>query len=907
MVSEATDQTGGVGLPVGAKIGKYEVVERIGVGGQSIVYRCHDALLDRYVAIKQISPHLAEDPTFLERFREEAKILAKLGAEIITIHELIEEPEGLFIVMEFVEGHTLETIFTDTDGPTEMRAALQVLWRLAATLHEVHSAGIVHRDLKPSNIIVAEGLRPKIADFGVAASGTEQASMRLGTTKYMAPELFEGGPVDGRADMYSLGFIAYEMLAGRPKFNEIFADLMRDPRSEALRWMKWHGNPHVEAPPLHEVNSQIPEALSEIVARMMAKDVDERFESMEALGREIKTRFSPRARQAASAQVPVAVGAGEGAAAAGAEAVLDEMGPGSGDEAEELEIGPEGPATAPLPKRKLSLRTRLILVGIIVVSCAAIGVVYGWQKRTEKLAVARRARDSYDKAEEHYNQGRHAEALKGFQAVQDQYRGTPHAAKAHVLERMSKAHLALSAAEWEEAARQYRQALDDLKRVQARSSSLREWAKSWRSKLQGFEETQTDTQAFVTQMALAREHFEAEEFEKARNVLLSNVAPYIGEMPAREASFQEFLETINRTEFTQGYDRLLERGDERVKAGKYTEAAEEYARAQDLIQGITDSPDRLSAKGALSKGEGDRLLGQLQARLDGLKKRQQYEELIRAAAAAGTTAEKVRAYEQAAQLNPAMAADLKDKINTLKAAAALAKALQFKAQGNSWSAQQAANESLKYKKTKEAQDLLDDLKRGVQRQGLVRQALRELRGRKYDKALEMFQASLKIRTTVRQREDVRTHITECRYQIQLAKADELRKQKKYDEAAVAYEQAARIKRAARAEIDARLTAMRQRQKYEQLIAEGQAALAAQKWKAALDAFRQAKATMDTEEVARLIARTRYSENLARGQAAMDQKEYNSAVGYFNLAKGFMDTKEINDLINEVKILSGAPK
>lgn len=133
MVEERTAQVR-VGLPKGAKVGKYEIVERLGMGGQAIVYKAHDPLLDRFVAMKQISSHLAGDEKFLERFRKEAQILAKLGNEqesIVTIHELIEEERGLFIVMEYLAGHSLEAVLNDTNGPSESKATLQIIWRLA--------------------------------------------------------------------------------------------------------------------------------------------------------------------------------------------------------------------------------------------------------------------------------------------------------------------------------------------------------------------------------------------------------------------------------------------------------------------------------------------------------------------------------------------------------------------------------------------------------------------------------------------------------------------------------------------------------------------------------------------------------------------------------------------------------
>ena len=197
MANEPTQASAGVGLPAGTKVGKYEVKERLGMGGQAIIYKCYDSILDRYVAIKQISPHLAEDPKFLKRFRREAQILARLGAEqpaIVTLHDVVEDERGLFIVMEYVEGHSLETILASNDEPIEPKAVLQILFRLAAALYDVHAAGIIHRDIKPGNIIIQEGLRPKITDFGVAASITGQTSMVMGTTKYMARNSSRAAP-----------------------------------------------------------------------------------------------------------------------------------------------------------------------------------------------------------------------------------------------------------------------------------------------------------------------------------------------------------------------------------------------------------------------------------------------------------------------------------------------------------------------------------------------------------------------------------------------------------------------------------------------------------------------------------------------------------------------------------------
>ena len=405
-------QSDGVGYPPGTQIGKYEITERLGIGGQAIVYKAHDPLLDRYVAIKQISSHLAENPDFLERFRKEAQILARLATSqpaLVTIHELIQEERGLFIVMEFVSGSTLETMLNNNPGPVEPKAVLQILWRLAGGLHAVHSAGVIHRDIKPGNIIVGEGLKVKIADFGVAAMSDGQTSMALGTTKYMAPELYGGKTVDARADMYSLGFIAYEMLLGRAKFNEVFAEVVHDKHSEALRWMKWHGNEQVKAPALNEMNSAIPRPLADIVATMMAKNPEHRFASMEQLGRAIKASFSPRAgtqRDAGSAQPRSPNGAlpspqGEASAL---------------DSGEDLEVS-AGPDTAPLPRARMPLKTKLIWAGAGVLALVVLIVAWTVVTSMSRKNLQEKAEAALAEAKSAYSNKRFEEAEAPFTKI----------------------------------------------------------------------------------------------------------------------------------------------------------------------------------------------------------------------------------------------------------------------------------------------------------------------------------------------------------------------------------------------------------------------------------------------------------------------------------------------------------
>ncbi len=288
---------GGSAFEPGDIIGHHEVRQVLCVGGKSIVYKCYDPRLERLVAIKQIAKNLAGDQEYLDQFNKSVCDLARFGSmneDIVTIHEVIQNKQGLFYVMEFVQGHTLETFIQERAGPIESKAVLLIIYRLAAALSVVHCDGIVHRDVRPAKIILGDGLRPKIIDFGVAPALGVGRHPGIGTTKYLAPEI-NGGTGDCRSDLYSLGFIAYEMLIGRAKFNEIFADVVSsvgDNSDDASAWLKWHGDLTALAPPLHEINPSISNSLSELIARMMCKNPASRFASADELSGGIRSSLA---------------------------------------------------------------------------------------------------------------------------------------------------------------------------------------------------------------------------------------------------------------------------------------------------------------------------------------------------------------------------------------------------------------------------------------------------------------------------------------------------------------------------------------------------------------------------------------------------------------------------------------
>jgi len=202
------------------KLGKYKIIEEVGRGGFAAVYKAVDTTLDRTVALKVLAPHLLWDPTFVQRFQWEAKVAANLDhPHIVTIHE-VSQIEGVYLIaMQFLEGRTLSQIL-EAEGPLPVSQVQAIIEQIASALDYAHARGFVHRDVKPSNIIVSEDGQATLTDFGLvkAGEGTKLSTTGVvfGTPEYMSPEQAEGEKLDARSDVYSLGVVLFEMLAGRP-------------------------------------------------------------------------------------------------------------------------------------------------------------------------------------------------------------------------------------------------------------------------------------------------------------------------------------------------------------------------------------------------------------------------------------------------------------------------------------------------------------------------------------------------------------------------------------------------------------------------------------------------------------------------------------------------------------------
>jgi serine/threonine protein kinase len=259
------------------KLGRYEIVRELGKGAMGIVYLAKDPLIGRLVALKTIRPsaHADDEDTreFQQRFVREAQAAGILNhPSIVTVHDIgQDEPSGMsFIAMEYVEGQNLKEVLSQ-GRPLSFEQAADIVAQVADGLDFAHSKGIVHRDVKPANIILLDGNRAKITDFGIAKITSGVANLTttgqfLGTPNYMAPEQIKGTPVDGRSDIFSLGICLYECLTHRKPFG---GDSLTSISYKIV---------HEPFPPLHEINPTIPEGFADVVMHCLEKDPAKRFQ-----------------------------------------------------------------------------------------------------------------------------------------------------------------------------------------------------------------------------------------------------------------------------------------------------------------------------------------------------------------------------------------------------------------------------------------------------------------------------------------------------------------------------------------------------------------------------------------------------------------------------------------------------
>src|SRR5688572_2475313 len=254
-------------------LGDYEIFGELGRGGMAAVYLGHDLALDRKVAIKTMLPELIAKEGMVARFKREAQTAAALShPHIIQIFTVKETKELCFFVMKFIEGRSLESVIHDK-GKVPLEMAHTILTQVGSALDYAHRKKVVHRDIKPANIMIDEDGWAIVTDFGIAkvqeAQNLTATGTAIGTPHYMSPEQFHNKAVTGASDQYSLGVLAYEMLAGKKPFDGgTYAEIITQHLFEA-------------PPDLTTIQADVPQHVSDVVKKMMAKDPADRFPDLD--------------------------------------------------------------------------------------------------------------------------------------------------------------------------------------------------------------------------------------------------------------------------------------------------------------------------------------------------------------------------------------------------------------------------------------------------------------------------------------------------------------------------------------------------------------------------------------------------------------------------------------------------
>jgi serine/threonine protein kinase len=279
-----------------ANFGRYEILDKLGEGAMGVVYRAKDGAIGRVVALKMLSAELGAEDELHARFRREAEAIGRLShPNIVTVYDLGQSEGQLYMAMELLEGDDLRSLI-ERRVEVPLADRVRILVQICEGLAYAHSRGVVHRDIKPANIVVTSSGKVKILDFGLARVATRatitRKGMILGTPDYMAPEQAMGKAVDRRSDVFSAGSVFYEFLTGEKPFkgktlHAVLFQIIQE-----------------EPDPLLTLNPELPTRIAAGVHRMLTKDPEKRYQSMDEVGRDLQEMHNALRRTRSRSVLP---------------------------------------------------------------------------------------------------------------------------------------------------------------------------------------------------------------------------------------------------------------------------------------------------------------------------------------------------------------------------------------------------------------------------------------------------------------------------------------------------------------------------------------------------------------------------------------------------------------------------
>jgi len=756
-------------------------------------------------------------------------------------------------------------------GPVPLQTGLGVLLSTALGLRAMHAQGIVHRDLTPMNIMMARDGALKITDFGLIGHSGGRTSLPMGTTKYMAPEMFTGAPVDPRADLYSLGLIAYEMFTGPEKFAEVFKDVLRDERAQQVRWMHWHANAGLKAPSLKEVQPGVPPLISKIVDRMMEKDPSKRFASAEQIIRWLRRIFVMHVQGKSISLTDSEMLEKEIEAEASAPTVPAVRAPGKGPAGRG---GADVPAvvekTAPIPQPKLTWKKAAFWGAVIggPLVLLAVGLLiwnhYRWS------GIQDRARKDIREADVLYDQRDYASAAAAYDKITREYENLKsYAVYAHLKSLMARAENALQKKEWDEADRAWDEAV--------KNGATSNWS-------HGFQERLRASRDVEQRVAEAKRAEQAQKYEEAIARLDQLRASYPDADKYAGEDLAEWITNLQYKQVNREFQQLMLDGKTALEKGLLDEALRLFQAARkiretpevvELIQMVTNRKEftRLEVTG-------DRY------------------------AADRKWAEAVDAYAKALAIQPSDA--VKKKMDNAKAENLANDARALMTAGASSEAIKKWQEVLQY--NPQHPEALPEIRKYAGREqleGLIRAGDGAMAQKQWEPAIRSYESALKLLDAdAPEAKRIQGQITEARYKAAMERARDAIGRRAWNEARAALNQAKAEKDSP--EVNDLLARLTDDQAYYQRLDLAKELMAQGSIVPALKELEAIQKVRDTQEVRNYINEARYGMHLAKGKYYLSQNEPATAIGYLKLARDLAndDKKkiEIQALLQEANRL-----